>query len=117
MLETGLEVFLKKEYRRFQKKRLAVLCNQASVNRNLYHISQLILKKQYKLNVTCFLGPQHGIRGEKQDNMVESVDFTDPLTKIPVFSLYANTRFPTQKMCVHPSVEGNHAFHGEIHLH
>lgn len=98
MIECGLEVFLKKDYKRFQKLRLGVLCNQASVDRRLRHISQLVLDPKLKLQVTAFFGPQHGIRGEKQDNMVESPDFVDPATKLPVFSLYANTRIPTQKM-------------------
>lgn len=100
-MDTGLDVFLKKEHRRFRKVRLGVLCNQASVNKSLTHISQLVLSKGLKLNVTCFLGPQHGIRGEKQDNMVESPDFTDPITGLPIFSLYAETRSPTPKMLDH----------------
>lgn len=98
MIETGLEVFLKKDFKRFQKARLGVVCNQASVTRDLRHISEHLLDKKYKLNVTAFFGPQHGIRGEKQDNMVESADFKDPKTGIPVFSLYGYTREPVDKM-------------------
>lgn len=94
-IETGLEVFLKKDFKHYQKKRIGLLCNQASIDRNLMHASQLILKKTLKLDVTCFIGPQHGIRGEKQDNMVESDDFKDKLTGLPVFSLYGVTRKPT----------------------
>ncbi len=98
MIETGLEVFLKKEHKQFQKLRLGVVCNQASVTRDLKHISQHVLNKKYKLNVTAFFGPQHGIRGEKQDNMVESDDYVDPVTGIPVYSLYGYTREPVDKM-------------------
>ena len=98
MIETGLEVFLKKDHKRFQKMRLGVVCNQASVTADLRHISELLLQKKYKLQVNAFFGPQHGIRGEKQDNMVESDDFKDPITGIPVYSLYGYTRVPVDKM-------------------
>ncbi|MCB0405134.1 MAG: DUF1343 domain-containing protein [Bdellovibrionales bacterium] len=98
MFETGLDVFLKKEYRKYQKLRLAFLCNQASVNVGLRHLSHLVTEKKYKLDVTCFLGPQHGIRGEKQDNMIESEDFIDPTTQLPVISLYSKTREPSNEV-------------------
>ena len=98
MIRTGLEVFLEKEYRKYQGMRLGVLCHQASVSRKLVHVSRLIHAKKLKLNVTCYFGPQHGIRGEKQDNMVESEDFTHPKLGIPVYSLYGVTREPTPEM-------------------
>src|SRR5439155_53346 len=47
--------------------------------------------------VTAF-GPQHGLRGDKQDNMIESPDFNDPVHGIPVFSLYGQVRRPTTAM-------------------
>ena len=97
-MKVGLEVFLTKEYKKYQKDRLGVLCNQASVDKDLQHISDLIRTKPLKLKLSCFLGPQHGIRGEKQDNMVESSDFKDPRTGLPVYSLYSETREPTDKM-------------------
>src|ERR1051326_8087068 len=49
-------------------------------------------------SVTAAFGPQHGMRGDKQDNMVESPDFNDPVHGIPVFSLYGATRRPTDAM-------------------
>lgn len=98
MLETGLEIFLKKEHKRYRDLRLGVLCNQASNDRNLRHISDLVLDKKLKLNVTCFFGPQHGIRGEKQDNMIESSDFDDPRSGLPIYSLYGDFREPTEAM-------------------
>jgi uncharacterized protein YbbC (DUF1343 family) len=94
-MNIGLETFLSKDYKRYRNMRLGVLCNQASVNKNLHHASQLVLDPKLKLKVTCFIGPQHGIRGEKQDNMVESDDFIDPISNLPVFSLYGKTRQPT----------------------
>src|SRR4051812_23919145 len=98
MIETGIDVFVKKEHKKYKKLRLGVLCHPASVTRNLRHISELVVEKKLGLRVACFMGPQHGIRGEKQDNMIESSDFTDPVTSLTVFSLYAATREPTPEM-------------------
>src|SRR5690349_12377280 len=50
------------------------------------------------LDITAAFGPQHGLRGDKQDNMMESPDFLDPLHGIPVFSLYGEVRRPTAAM-------------------
>ncbi len=97
-MKTGLEKFLEKKHKAFRGMRLGVLCNQASVDPKLRHISELVTQKKLGLDVTCFFGPQHGIRGEKQDNMVESQDFNDPQTGKTVFSLYADIREPTDRM-------------------
>jgi hypothetical protein len=51
-----------------------------------------------ELNVTAAFGPQHGMRGDKQDNMVETEDALDPRHGIPVFSLYGKVRYPTDAM-------------------
>lgn len=93
--QTGLQVFLAKRHKEYRKMRLGVLCNQASVDANLRHASHLVLEKKLGLEIACFLGPQHGIRGEKQDNMIESEDFIDPSTRLPVISLYSKTRDPS----------------------
>ncbi len=97
-MKTGLEKFLDKKHKAFRGLRLGIVCNQASVDPKLRHISELITQKKLGLDVTCFFGPQHGIRGEKQDNMGESQDFMDPQSGLPVFSLYADTREPTDRM-------------------
>ena len=52
--------------------------------------------RTYKLSAA--FGPQHGLRGDKQDNMMESPDFIDPALGIPVFSLYGEVRRPTDAM-------------------
>ncbi len=52
-------------------------------------------------NITAAFGPQHGLRGDKQDNMIESPDFRDPVHGIPVFSLYGEVRRPTEEMLAH----------------
>jgi uncharacterized protein YbbC (DUF1343 family) len=76
-----------------EKKRIALLAHPASVTRDLTHSLDALAAAG--LNLTAAFGPQHGLRGDKQDNMVESEDFTDPALKIPVFSLYGEVRRPT----------------------
>jgi uncharacterized protein YbbC (DUF1343 family) len=78
-------------------KRVALLAHPASVNANLIHsLDALAALKDIKL--TAAFGPQHGLRGDKQDNMIESPDFHDPVHHIPVFSLYGEVRRPTAAM-------------------
>jgi uncharacterized protein YbbC (DUF1343 family) len=78
-------------------RRVALLAHPASVTRHLVHsLDALAALNDVKL-VAAF-GPQHGLRGDKQDNMVESPDFNDPVHGIPVFSLYGEQRRPTATM-------------------
>ena len=74
-------------------QRVALLAHPASVTRDLTHSLDALVAAGVK--VTAAFGPQHGLRGDKQDNMVESEDFTDPVHRIPVFSLYGEVRRPT----------------------
>jgi uncharacterized protein YbbC (DUF1343 family) len=78
-------------------RRVALLAHPASVTRDLVH-SLDALAALPGLQLTAAFGPQHGLRGDKQDNMVESPDYTDPLLGIPVFSLYGEVRRPTAAM-------------------
>ena len=80
-----------------QGKRIALLAHPASVTADLTH-SLDALCACGDLKVTAAFGPQHGLRGDKQDNMVESPDFNDPVHRIPVFSLYGEVRRPTDAM-------------------
>lgn len=77
--------------------RIALLAHPASVTRHLEH-SLDALARLPDLNLVAAFGPQHGLRGDKQDNMVESPDYVDPRHGIPVFSLYGEVRRPTQAM-------------------
>jgi len=78
-------------------KRVALLAHPASVTRDLTHaLDALATLKDIKL--TAAFGPQHGLRGDKQDNMMESPDFHDSPHGIPVFSLYGEVRRPTPQM-------------------
>ena len=78
-------------------KRVALLAHPASVTRDLVH-SLDALSNLKDLKLTAAFGPQHGLRGDKQDNMSESPDFSDPVHGIPVFSLYGSVRRPTVQM-------------------
>jgi len=78
-------------------RRVALLAHPASVTRTLVH-SLDALAALGDLRLTAAFGPQHGLRGDKQDNMVETPDFVDPLLGIPVYSLYGTVRRPTAAM-------------------
>ncbi|MGH8503253.1 MAG: exo-beta-N-acetylmuramidase NamZ family protein [Gammaproteobacteria bacterium] len=78
-------------------KRIALLGHPASVTRDLLHALDALAACE-DLNLTAAFGPQHGLRGDKQDNMIESPDFNDPALGIPVFSLYGGVRRPTASM-------------------
>lgn len=84
-------------------KRLGLLAHPASVTCDLRH-SMDAIRECGDLTLTCAFGPQHGMRGEKQYNMVESEDYLDPVHRIPVFSLYGTTRKPTPEMLSHCDV-------------
>lgn len=78
-------------------KRVALLAHPASLTRNLTH-SLDALAALPEIRLSAALGPQHGLRGDKQYNMVESDDYVDATLGIPVFSLYGRVRRPTQQM-------------------
>jgi uncharacterized protein YbbC (DUF1343 family) len=78
-------------------KRVALLAHPASVTTNLTH-SLDALASLPDIKLSAAFGPQHGLRGDKQDNMMESPDFIDPILGIPVFSLYGEVRRPTDAM-------------------
>jgi uncharacterized protein YbbC (DUF1343 family) len=78
-------------------RRVALLAHPASLTRNLFH-SLDALAALGDVHMSAAFGPQHGLRGDKQDNMVESPDYSDPVHGIPVFSLYGEVRRPTPAM-------------------
>ena len=83
--------------RRLAGKRLGLLAHPASTDACLRHALD-VLAAPGDLRFTAAFGPQHGLRGDKQDNMIESADFVDPRLGIPVFSLYGTVRRPTPAM-------------------
>lgn len=79
--------------KRLSGRRVALLAHPASVTADLTHSLDALVAAGVK--VAAAFGPQHGLRGDKQDNMMESPDFDDPVHGIPVFSLYGEVRRPT----------------------
>ena len=82
--------------KRLAGRRIALLAHPASVTRELLHSIDALAAGGVRLSAA--FGPQHGLRGDKQDNMIESPDFTDRAHAIPVFSLYGKVRRPTDEM-------------------
>ena len=78
-------------------KRIALLAHPASMTADLVHSLDALASLE-DLKLTAAFGPQHGLRGDKQDNMMESSHFHDPAHGIPVFSLYGEVRRPTAQM-------------------
>ncbi len=81
---------------RLAGKRVALVAHPASVTADLTHSLDALIAAG--INVTSAFGPQHGLKGDKQDNMMETRDETDPVYNIPVFSLYGEVRRPTGQM-------------------
>ena len=77
--------------------RVGLVCNQASVDHSLNHSAD-VLRGTDGVNLTALFGPQHGIRGDLQDNMIETPHTVDAETGLPVHSLYSETREPTEEM-------------------
>lgn len=78
-------------------KRVALLAHPASLTQDLTHTMDALARLP-ELQLSAALGPQHGLRGDKQDNMMESPDYIDPALGIPVYSLYGEVRRPTDAM-------------------
>ena len=96
-LQVGLEVLLQDIPEVMRGKRVGLICNQSSVNHSFQHAADL-LHGHSAFKLTALFGPQHGIRGDVQDNMIETAHGTDRKTGLPVHSLYSETREPTEKM-------------------
>ena len=95
-MKFGIDRLLKERALRkpLHGRRIALLAHPASVTADLEHSLDALVRPG-DLEITAAFGPQHGLRGDKQDNMVESADFVDPVHGIPVFSLYGEVRRPT----------------------
>jgi len=96
-VQVGLEVLLQDVPQVMRGKRVGLICNQSSVNHTFEHAADL-LHEHSGFKLTALFGPQHGIRGDVQDNMIETAHGTDRKTGLPVHSLYSETREPTEKM-------------------
>jgi uncharacterized protein YbbC (DUF1343 family) len=96
-VQTGLDIFERQWPKKLKDSRVGLLMHPASVNKRLEHAIDLF-KKSKKFQLTALFGPQHGIYGETQDNMIEWEGFSDLHTGLPVFSLYGCTRKPEPSM-------------------
>lgn len=96
-MQLGIERLLEDELKLLKNARVGLLCNQASVNHHFRHAADILFQHP-EINLTTLFGPQHGIRGDVQDNMIETGHSADPATNLPVYSLYSETREPTVEM-------------------
>jgi uncharacterized protein YbbC (DUF1343 family) len=96
-VQTGLEKFLESPPAWVANARMGLLCNSASVDRELNH-ARILIQHSFPNKLAALYSPQHGFFAEKQDNMIESADMIDSDLNIPVFSLYGKTRTPTEEM-------------------
>lgn len=94
----GIDTLLEDQTRQkaLASKRLALVANPASVTSQMQHSLDALISSGFP--IAKAFGPQHGMRGDKQDNMIESDDYLDPFHGIPVVSLYGEHRRPTADM-------------------
>lgn len=97
MVKTGIDLIDKRWPAKFSSADIGLLLHPASITNNLSHSADTCFRSK-KFNVSALFGPQHGIRGETQDNMIEWGSFRDRKTGKPVYSLYGKTRKPSSEM-------------------
>ena len=90
-VKLGIERLLDEPQRYLQGARVGLVCNQASVDHRFLHVADL-MHSNSQINLTALFGPQHGIRGDVQDNMVETQHSVDRETGLPIHSLYSETQ-------------------------
>lgn len=103
MIKIGIEQLAANPPVWLKGKRLGLLCNQASTDRNFCH-SRDIIDSLMPGQLTCIFSPQHGFFADKQDNMIESDHIEDRTTRLPIFSLYGEARKPDKLMFDHLDV-------------
>jgi len=96
-IRLGIENLLTEKIDLVRGRRVGLICNQASVDHNFQHAADLF-HNHPEIDLVALFGPQHGIRGDVQDNMIETAHATDRKTGLPIYSLYSETREPTEEM-------------------
>lgn len=96
---SGLDSLRRNDYSSLRGKRVGLVCNQASISRDIRHTLDLFLEAG--LDIAAVFGPQHGLFGHTQDNMIEWEGTRDPRTGLRVYSLYGENRQPTPAMLEH----------------
>ena len=97
MVITGLEIILKNLPSSIKGKRVGILCHSPSITRDFEHITDAFYKRK-DCKLSAIFGPQHGIHGQTQDNMIEWKSQLHPVYRIPLYSLYGEHRKPTSEM-------------------
>jgi uncharacterized protein YbbC (DUF1343 family) len=96
-IKLGVERLLAEKIDLLLGARVGLVCNQASVDHSFRHVAD-VFHENAGINLTTLFGPQHGIRGDVQDNMIETGHAVDRKTGLPIYSLYSETREPTEEM-------------------
>ncbi|MDT8401569.1 MAG: DUF1343 domain-containing protein [Bacteroidales bacterium] len=97
MVKTGLDNYQKLVLPLLKNRKVGVLCHASSINSNFEHVVDIVFKST-SVHLSAIFGPQHGLFGQTQDNMIEWEGYRDPKYDAPVYSLYGKTRKPTGKM-------------------
>lgn len=97
MINSGIDIFEKNLPKKFHGLKAGLLIHPASVNKKIINTKEILLHSK-KIKIAAFFGPQHGIWGNTQDNMIEWEGFVDSSTGLPVYSLYGRTRKPLPEM-------------------
>lgn len=97
MVITGLEAVLENFPALLKGKRIGILCHASSITSRFEHISDLFFRRN-DCKLSAIFGPQHGIHGQTQDNMIEWISYRHPVYNIPLYSLYGEHRKPTPEM-------------------
>src|SRR5262245_49000759 len=95
MVRSGFEVLLASP--RVRGARVGIVCNHASINRSFAHVVDKLATAN-GVRLAAIFGPQHGFRSDVQDNMIETPHRDDQARRVPVYSLYSETREPTAEM-------------------
>ena len=97
MIKTGLDIISEDFPEKLKGKKIGLLCHAASITGNFRHIRDIISERK-DCSLAAIFGPQHGLYGQTQDNMIEWDGHSDPYLRIPVYSLYGESRKPTPEM-------------------
>lgn len=103
MTITGLESILGKLPSVLERKRIGLLCHAPSITRDFRHITEIFYERK-DCKLSAIFGPQHGLYGQTQDNMIEWQSLLHPVFRVPLFSLYGEHRKPTAEMLSHIDV-------------
>lgn len=99
MVNSGLDRLVQSQFKELHGRNVAIVCNQATIDSNYDHIINLmVIASAGKFNITRVFGPQHGVWGHTQDNMIEWEDYVDPDTGLIFNSLYGAHRKPAQSL-------------------